>query len=109
RRIVLISSDISYDRFGIPAEQYENLAEKIDVIFHCGAQVNTMSSYSTLRHSNVLGTLEIIKFATYKIDKIIHYISTLSAAYKKDESGSYAEEFPDADFGNLVGGYAISK
>lgn len=109
RRIILISSDMSNDRFGIPTEQYENLAEKVDVIFHCGAQVNTMSSYSNLRNSNVLGTLEVIKFATYKVDKIIHYVSTLSAAYKKDEFGHYSEEFPDADFGNLVGGYAISK
>jgi len=109
RRIVIITGDISLDQFGIPSENYENLAEKIDAIIHCGAQVNTMASYVTVRNSNVQGTLEVIKFATHKISKAIHYVSTLSAAYKKDAYGNFTEEFPDADLGNLVGGYAISK
>lgn len=109
RRIIIIPGDISLHQFGIATEQYENLAEKIDVIYHCGAQVNTMAAYTNLRASNVQGTIEIIKFATHKIDKAIHYISTLSAAYKLDAHGNYIEEFPDADLGALVGGYAISK
>lgn len=109
RRIIIITGDISFDKFGISAEQYNSLAEKIDVIYHCGAQVNTMASYSNLRNSNVQGTLEIIKFATQTINKSIHYISTLSAAYKLDANGNFAEEFPGNEENNLVGGYAITK
>ncbi len=109
RRIIIIASDIGLDQFGIPIEQYENLAEKIDLIYHCGAQVNTMSAYSNLRTSNVQGTLEVIKFALRKVDKPIHYISTLSAAYKTNDNGKFTEEFPNDNSSNLTGGYALSK
>ncbi len=109
RRIIIIASDIGLDQFGIPAEQYHHLASKIDLIIHCGAQVNTMASYTSLRISNVQGTIETLKFAIHKMDKPIHYISTLSAAYKKNELGEFVEDFPDADPSQLTGGYAISK
>ncbi len=96
-------------QFGIPSEQYQSLAEKVDVIFHCGAQVNTMAAYTTLRTSNVQGTIEVINFAVHKLDKPIYYISTLSAAYKKNAAGEFIEQFPDTDSSQLVGGYALSK
>ncbi|MBV8803172.1 MAG: amino acid adenylation domain-containing protein, partial [Gammaproteobacteria bacterium] len=109
RRIILLDGDIGYDRFGLSTQQYNSLSETVDTIYHCGAQVNTMASYSNLRSSNVQGTIEVIKFATKSIDKAIHYISTLSAAVKLDTNNCYAEEFPDADSTTLIGGYAISK
>lgn len=109
RRIVVVSSDISYDNFGLPLEQYNNLVEKIDLIYHCGAQVNIMAAYNKLRGSNVQGTLGLIKFATTHVDKPIHYISTLSAACKKDSSGNLLEDFPNDNYEDLFGGYAISK
>lgn len=109
RRIIIIDSDIGLDRFGISPQQYNSLAEKVDMIYHCGAQVNTMSTYPNLRNSNVIGTLEIIKFATHKVDKPIHYVSTLSSAYLLNKQGEYSEEFPDANSSSLTGGYAISK
>lgn len=109
RRIVIIEADISNDAFGLSTQQYQSLSEKIDTIYHCGAQVNTMASYTHLRNSNVQGTIEIIKFATKSVDKAIHYISTLSSAVKLDRDGCYSEEFPDSDVHNLVGGYPITK
>jgi amino acid adenylation domain-containing protein/thioester reductase-like protein len=109
RRIVILEADISNDSFGISPQQYQSMAEKIDTIYHCGAQVNTMASYTNLRNSNVQGTIEVIKFATKSVDKVIHYISTLSAAVKLDSDGCYSEEFPDSDAHNLVGGYPITK
>ena len=93
----------------MPLELYENMAGKIDLIYHCGAQVNIMASYNKLRGSNVQGTQEVIKFATHLHDKPIHYISTLSAAYLKDESGALSEDFPTKMYDDLFGGYAISK
>ena len=109
RRIIAIPADLSMEQFGIPFEQYKNMAEKIDLIYHCGAQVNIMASYNNLRGSNVRGTQEIIKFATTYQDKPIHYISTLSSAYLKDQNGALIEEFPGEDYEDIYGGYAISK
>jgi amino acid adenylation domain-containing protein/thioester reductase-like protein len=109
RRIVAVPSDLSLDHFGLPLEQYRNMAKHVDLIYHCGAQVNIMASYNKLRGSNVQGTLEIIKFATHTKDKPIHYVSTLSSAYLKDEHGALSEEFPTETYHDLFGGYAISK
>ena len=109
RRIITIVSDISFDNFGLPLEQYNNLLSKIDVIYHCGAQVSIMASYNNLRASNVQGTIEVIKFATKYVDKPIHYISTLSSAYKKDATGRLTEAYPNHAYEELFGGYAISK
>jgi amino acid adenylation domain-containing protein/thioester reductase-like protein len=109
RRIIAVPSELSYDEFGIPHDQYEEMASKIDTIYHCGAQVNIMASYNKLRGSNVQGTSEIIKFATHRMDKPINYVSTLSAAYLKDENGALTEEFPSKSYEDLFGGYAISK
>jgi amino acid adenylation domain-containing protein/thioester reductase-like protein len=109
RRIIVIDCDLGKDKFGLSAAQYDSMAEKVDVIYHCGAQVNTMASYPSLRNSNVLATIEVLKFATHKVDKAIHYISTLSAAYKLNAYGELSEEFPDTSFDQLTGGYAISK
>jgi len=93
----------------MPYEQYDNLAKKIEMIFHCGAQVNIMAAYGNLRGSNVQGTMEVIKFATQYIDKPIHYISTLSSATIKDKKGMFSEAFPNSEHTDLFGGYAISK
>lgn len=109
RRIIAVPSDLGLDRFGISHDHYESMANKIDTIFHCGAQVNIMASYNKLRTSNVQGTLEIIKFAMHAQDKPIHYVSTLSSAYLKDENGALAEEYPSQHYEELFGGYAISK
>ena len=109
RRITVIASDIGESHFGLAKDQYNSLASKVDMIYHCGAQVNMMAAYSKLRSSNVQGTIEIIKFATTHIDKPIHYISTLSAACCRDKNNYLVEDFPDKHYESLFGGYAISK
>jgi len=109
RRIVLITGDIGSHQFGIPSELYEMLTHKVDCIYHCGAQVNTMASYTTVRTSNVQGTIEVIRFSVQQFDKPIFYISTLSAAFEKNQEGHYAEVFPGSQTDQLSGGYAISK
>lgn len=109
RRIVIIGGDLALDKFGLPATLYESLAKKVDMIYHCGAQVNTMAAYDALRGSNVLGTLEIIKFAVHHVDKPIQYISTLSSANQKNDAGELHEVFPGAQYDGLSGGYAITK
>ncbi|MDR3478763.1 MAG: amino acid adenylation domain-containing protein [Gammaproteobacteria bacterium] len=109
-RISLIVGDISQDMLGLSTEQYFHLAENIDVIYHCAAESNTMLAYPELRKSNVLSTVEIIKFATQRMDKHIHFISTFSAVSNTDMMGNYIEDFPvEADASSLVGGLALTK
>lgn len=109
RRIVMIPADIGNEHFGVPVELYQNLADKVDLIYHSAAEVNTITSYHNLRASNVQGTLEMIKFALMKFDKPIHYISTLGTANKFDDAGHLLEDFPDANASQITGGYTTSK
>ncbi len=109
RRIVLVGGDIGLHQFGLPTEQYQNLIRHVARVYHCGAQVNTMASYSTVRTSNVQGTREIIRFAVEEFNRPIYYISTLSAAAAIDAEGAFAESWPPATPEGLTGGYGLSK
>lgn len=110
-RLKVVVGDLSKPRLGLSATQYDDIAKKVGIIYHCGALVHHIYNYEKLRGANVLGTLEIIKFAaSYKL-KAIHYVSTLSAA-DCDANSAIPEKFPPAGgaqrFG-LKGGYAQTK
>jgi fatty acid CoA ligase FadD9 len=78
-RIVAVRGDLSQTQFGLDNDMYVTLTAQIDIIFHCGATVNFVLPYSQLYDSNVCGTREIIRFATYAPTCIpVQYISTIS-------------------------------
>jgi len=109
-RVIAIAGDLGFHKLGISSEKYDELAEKIGRIYHFGADVNHLTAYDNMRNSNVLGTLEIIKFATHKTKKSIFTISTFLAVSTTDTMGNYIEDFlTDNEPFNLIGGYALSK
>lgn len=77
-RIVPFSGDLSQPYLGLSKQQFYRLADKIDAIYHNGAQVHHLYPYAQLRATNVLGTQEIIKLACHRTPKPLHYTSTLS-------------------------------
>lgn len=78
-RIVPLEGDLGQENFGLNHENYEKLAKDIDIIFHCGAMVNSILPYNQLYAANVFGTREILRLANYpSFDIPIHYISTVS-------------------------------
>jgi fatty acid CoA ligase FadD9 len=78
-RIVAVRGDLAQTQFGLDNGMYGTLATQIDIIFHCGATVNFVLSYSQLYGSNVVGTREILRFATHASTCIpVQYISTIS-------------------------------
>jgi thioester reductase-like protein len=107
-RVIVIPGDLSQKKFGLSSDIYSKLAENIDLIYHCAAEVHMLANYLKLRAANVFGTAEVIRFATYKIDKPIHFISTLSAANIVID-GLVAETEPDYQMRTLKNGYGISK
>ncbi|CAF4161597.1 unnamed protein product, partial [Adineta steineri] len=107
-RIIALQGDLAKSRFQLDNETYELLAREIDVIFHCGANVNFVLPYSQLYGPNVCGTLEIIRFATHIPSACIpiQYISTMSVLPPDVEKEiSIEETSPD----RLTSGYAQSK
>ncbi len=76
-RIKLVLGDLTQPYMGIESEQFARLAEKIDIIYHCGAWVNIVYPYSALKPANVIGTQEVLRLASQTRIKPLHFISTV--------------------------------
>lgn len=98
-KIVPIIGDLSLPHLGLNDEVYQFLTEEIDIIYHNGAHVNHLYDYSLLRATNVCSTIEILKLASYKKNKTINYISTLSAVGNFTKNDKHIlEEFISLDY-----------
>ena len=75
-RITTIIGDLSQPQLGLSKEQWQALAEQIDVIYHNGALLNYVYPYELLKPTNVIGTESILKLASQGHTKSVHYISS---------------------------------
>jgi thioester reductase-like protein len=109
-RIDVVEGDLTSDRLGLQADTYQLLARSIDAIYHAGADVNWVSSYSALRATNVVGTRELLRLACAFRSKPFHFISSLSVCYPVD-GPRWIDEACDlsACLESLPLGYAQSK
>ncbi|CAF1238808.1 unnamed protein product [Adineta steineri] len=85
-RVIYLYGDLALPQLGLHNDQYSMLVSKMRSIYHCGAEVSLIKSYTDLRSANVLGTLELIKLACLSNCRI-NYISTLSVLDENDQSG----------------------
>ncbi|MBD2002942.1 MULTISPECIES: non-ribosomal peptide synthetase [Cyanophyceae] len=83
-RIIPVLGDLSQPLLGLSQEQFQLLANKIDVIYHNGAAINLVYPYSMLKTPNVLGTQEILRLACQTKVKPVHYVSTLATLLSAD-------------------------
>jgi thioester reductase-like protein len=101
-RIKAIPGDVSKPKFGLSSADYDDLARKFDVVYHCAAVDNFYLPYSVLRNTNVGGTVEIAAFAMAGRLKPLHYVSSCAV--------SLIDGDPDnVQIVGLVNGYAQSK
>jgi amino acid adenylation domain-containing protein/thioester reductase-like protein len=77
-RIVGIPGDLTQENLGLSNDKFTSLAQSMDVIFHNGASVNYVDTYSTLKGPNVFGTREILRLSCHHRVIPIHYISSVS-------------------------------
>jgi amino acid adenylation domain-containing protein/thioester reductase-like protein len=98
-------------QLGLGNEDFERLAHEIDVVYHNGALVNFVYPYRVHKASNVLGTQEVLRLASEKKLKPVHFVSTLSILYSGGiNDGRILREDVDLDqVGAPFGGYAQSK
>lgn len=110
-RIIPILGDLSQPNLGVEAGQFLRLAEKIDIIYHCGAWVNMIYPYSALAASNVIGTQEVLRLASQTKIKPVHFISTVDvfSTVSGGEIRVVGERDVAGPFSNLYNGYAQSK
>lgn len=109
-RITVVVGDIALERFGLPAEQYNRLAQDIGRIYHCAAHVNWARNYRQLRDINVCGALEVIRFASLETSKPIVFVSTIAVCFAIGHDVSVTEETDMlAQVERMPLGYAQSK
>ncbi|MBE9211188.1 amino acid adenylation domain-containing protein [Plectonema cf. radiosum LEGE 06105] len=110
-RIIPIVGDLSKKLLGLSPSQFHDLANKIDIIYHNAAWINTIYPYSVLKPSNVLGTQEILRLASEIKLKPVHYISTTSvfSAIAYSQNNCILESDPLDKTEGLENGYCQSK
>jgi len=118
-RIVCVAGDIAKANLGMSAEDYQFLANKIDIIFHSAAWTNHIRPYAVLddpaaidlRKTNTLSVLHSLRLAVDTKIKPFHFISTIGAINREDLSGNLVEELPQLDNfdENMNSGYIQSK
>lgn len=77
-RIIPVVGDLTANGLGWSAEQFDELAQQVEVIYHSGSSVNFIEPYSYMKSANVDGLREIIRFAAAKKTKCLVLLSTIS-------------------------------
>ncbi len=106
QRVSWVYGDLGQPRLGLDAQAWQRLADGIDAVYHCGAWVNHLHRYSTLRAANVVSTLDLLALCTQGTPKQFFYVSTLSAAARQGDR--YLEQTL-ADAPPMKNGYVQSK
>ncbi|WP_441247619.1 amino acid adenylation domain-containing protein [Kitasatospora sp. McL0602] len=77
-RITALPGDLTEPLLGLAPERFEELASSLDVIHHCGGQVNFIYPYQDLRAANVDGTREVLRLAGRSRAIPVHYLSSMA-------------------------------
>lgn len=91
-RLVAEAADIAHPLLGLPEAVYHRLATEVDSVVHAAAMVNFVRPYASHRADNVVGTVEILRFAVARgRTRPVHFISTLGVLPPEDEGPQPAE------------------
>ena len=91
-KIYVVCGDLSKPKLDIANNEFDLITEEVDLICHNGAYVHHLYSYEMLKSSNVDSTIELLKICSYKKNKELHYISTLSAITNEHMNNNMIEE-----------------
>jgi thioester reductase-like protein len=109
-RVRPVLGDLARPRLGLADRDWDELAGLVDLVHHCGAEVNFLYPYEKLRAANVHGTQEVLRLAAGRTVPV-HYVSTLAVVHGLGAAGVrlVTEETP-LDHVELLGmGYPESK
>ena len=108
-RIIPVSGDLTQPLMGLGGDKYDELAQRIDLVFHCAASVNYVYPYSVSKPHTVGGTMEILRFATTGKPKTVQYISS-NGVFPGGDTTPYLENNEiDSWVDRMEGGYNQSK
>lgn len=114
-RIKAVAGDLAEEDFGLSKRQFSLLTEKTQIIFHCGAWINSILDYSTLKAANVTGTVTALKLAfSPGQTRTFHHVSTTSVYARRQKrtfTDGILEDYPSSEVSpvDLRNGYRKSK
>ncbi|OPZ94372.1 MAG: Linear gramicidin synthase subunit D [Firmicutes bacterium ADurb.Bin419] len=108
-RIIPLPGDLEMPLFGLSESEFIELSDNIDIIYHNGAVARYIYPYERLKKANVSGTHEIIKLASMRKIKPIHYISTVSVFNFTKKKLIYEGDLPEKPEKIESEGYSQSK
>lgn len=110
-RIHPVTGSLGEPLLGQSAARFAGLAAKTDAIFHTGATINHLAPYDRLKAANVSTINAVLRLATEKRRKPVHYVSSISILSAGMVNGTtrVAESSPLTRVDRLVGGYAQSR
>lgn len=80
-KIMLIPADPTRPLFGLPAGEYQDLAEQVDLVFNCASSSDYSASYLQLRDDWVKSLLRILHFCAEARRKHLTYLGSVSAYF----------------------------
>jgi thioester reductase-like protein len=83
-RCRVLAADMALPLFGLGPDVHDALAREVGDVFHLAATINHIMPYSVLRGPNVLGALEILKFACECRVKRVHFASSIAVYAQGD-------------------------
>lgn len=109
------AGDLMLPRLGLSADVYDMLGKDVDTVLHNGALVNHMLTYPQLFEPNVIGTVEVMRFACENRIKPVTFVSTVAVAAdskravvtEEDRASKLWQQRPISD--EYASGYATSK
>lgn len=87
-----VVGDLSASHLGLSEENWNHLADNIEVIYHNGALLNFVFPYEFLKETNVNGTVETLRLACAGKPKYYHYVSSYSVYDTPNNKGKRVSE-----------------
>lgn len=87
-----VPGDLSQPLLGLNVEEFMDLADSVDAVFHSGALLNFVYPYSFLKQTNVGGTIETLRLACTGSPKYYHYVSSYSVYDTPNNAGKRVYE-----------------
>ncbi|WP_328314311.1 amino acid adenylation domain-containing protein [Streptomyces sp. NBC_00442] len=94
-----VVGDLTRPLFGLPEEDFDELADQVDAICHSGALVDWMRPLDDYTGPNVVGTHEALRLASRGRGKAFHFVSTFATLPKYL---GYEVSEDDREFGYLT-------
>lgn len=76
-RVHVLIGDLESPSLGLSETEYNQLAESLDSIFHCAADIKYIKPYAKMKAPNVDGTRNILRLACARRTKVLHYASSV--------------------------------